>query len=153
MLPSLSVLPLFTLVLNRVIGLRNIYRECFIDHFTNRYLPDAERDDMPMKKFIKSSILMVFAGLLITIAHPLLADQSPETDQQKCVEYLKKCFSPEDYEYIGDISVLSINECWVACKSTYDNDFSCDFDTCLEMCKVASGHSKNACPIPTDPLD
>ncbi len=84
---------------------------------------------------------------------PDLGRSKPETEQQKCLEYLKKCFSSEDYEYIGDFSILSINECWVACKSTYDNDFSCDFDTCLEMCKVASGHSKNACPIPADPLE
>jgi len=106
-----------------------------------------------MKKFIKSLIVIMFSGLLIIIGHSISADPSPETEQQKCLEYLKKCFSSEDYEYIGDFSILSINECWVACKSTYDNDFSCDFDTCLEMCKVASGNSKNACPIPADPLE
>ena len=106
-----------------------------------------------MKKFIRSFIVIVFTGLLINIGHPVSADQGQETEQQKCVEYLKKCFSPEDYEYIGDFSILSINECWVACKSTYDNVFSCDFDTCLEMCKIASGHSKKACPIPTEPIE
>jgi hypothetical protein len=104
-----------------------------------------------MKKFIKPLIFIVFSGLLIIVEHPVLADQSQETEQQKCVEYLKKCFSPEDYEYIDDFSTLSTSECFVACKSTYNQVDACDFDLCFEMCKVASGHSKEACPIPADP--
>ncbi len=106
-----------------------------------------------MRKFIKSLIVMVFSGLLTIIGHPVSAGESQETDRQKCVEYLKKCFSPEDYEYLYDFSTLSTNECFVACKSTYTKDDGCDFDMCFEMCKVASGHSKNACPIPADPLE
>ena len=106
-----------------------------------------------MKKFIKSFIVIVFAGLAIIIGHPVSADQSQETEQQKCVESLKKCFSPDDYEYLYDFSTLSTNECFVACKSTYDKVDSCDFDICFEMCKVASGNSKKACPIPADPLE
>jgi hypothetical protein len=106
-----------------------------------------------MKKCIKFSIVTVFAGMLIVIGHSVSADQSQETEQQKCVEYLKKCFSSEDYEYIDDFSTLSTNECWVACKNTYTKVDGCDFDMCFEMCKVASGHSKKACPIPAEPLE
>ena len=103
-----------------------------------------------MKKFIKPLIFIVFSGLLFIIGHPVFADQSQETEQQKCVEYLKKCFSPKDYEYIDDFLTLSTSECFVACKSTYAKVDACDFDMCFEMCKVASGHSKKACPIPAD---
>ena len=106
-----------------------------------------------MKKFFKSLLVVVFTGLLIIIGHQVPADQIQETEQQKCVEYLKKCFSQEDEEYIYDFSTLSTNECFVACKSTYDKVDSCDFDICFEMCKVASGNSKKACPIPADPLE
>ena len=95
-----------------------------------------------MKKFIKSVVVIVFSGLLMIIGQPVSADESQETEQQKCMEYLKKCFTPEDYEYIDDFSALSVNECWLACKRTYEKGYGCDFDTCLEMCKVASGHSK-----------
>jgi len=106
-----------------------------------------------MRKFIKSLIVMVFSGLLMIIGQPVSADESQETEPQKCVEYLKNCFTPEDYDYIDDFSVLSVNECWLACNRTYTKVGACDFDTCLEMCKVASGHSKIACPIPADPLE
>jgi hypothetical protein len=106
-----------------------------------------------MKKFSKSLIVTVFAGLLIIIGHPVFADQSQETEQQKCVKYLKKCFSPENYEYLYDFSTLSKNDCWLACKRTETKVDGCDFDMCFEMCKVASGYSKEACPIPTEPIE
>jgi hypothetical protein len=106
-----------------------------------------------MRKFIKSFIVIVFTGLLIIIGHPISANQSSETEQQKCAEYLKKCFSPEEYEYFGDVSALTTNECFIFCESTYDKDYDCGFDKCFEICKVASGNSKNACPIPADALE
>ena len=92
-------------------------------------------------------------GLLGNIGHPISANQSAETEQQKCVEYLKKCFSSEEYEYFGDVSTLTTNECFISCKSTFNKDYDCGFDKCFEICEVASGNSKKACPIPADTLE
>jgi hypothetical protein len=107
----------------------------------------------PIKQYVKALIVIGFAGLLIIIGHPVLAEQSQEAEQQKCVAYLEKCFSPEDYEYIDDFSTLTTGECFAVCKSTYDKDYDCGFEKCFEICKVASGNSKNACPIPADALE
>jgi len=93
---------------------------------------------------------MISAALLLISGQLILADPDADLEQKKCVAYLKKCFTPEDYEYIGDFSILTQAECFVACKSTYAMADACDFDLCFEMCKVASGNSEKACPIPID---
>jgi len=105
----------------------------------------------PIKKFVKSLIVIGLAGLIIIFEDPISANQNEVTEQQKCVVYLKKCFSQEDYDYLYDFSTLTTGECFASCKSTYDEDDNCGFDMCFEMCKVAAGISDEACPIPTDP--
>jgi hypothetical protein len=96
---------------------------------------------------------MISTALLLISGQPVSANPDMDMEQKKCVVYLKKCFTPEDYEYIGDFSTVSTAECFTFCKSTYTMADACDFDLCFEMCKVASGNLDKACPIPTYPAE